>query len=338
MTYAQKSPILVVAHTLRGDFNNALAVALAVARGAEVRVLDVRLRTNVLLPLLRWALNRPLWLRTLWPFLFKGPCPQIGTARAVVATLGRGETVGAAVSVLLGVPAIQIGTPKRVPVHHFAAVIAHQGQQMKAGEIVLPLPPTRVTPKEVRTAALTLRISGPQDFALLMIGGPTRTIVYGTSFWSGLYALIKALPVQTGQRWLITTSQRTPPHVVQNVIRMAQESKNIAEIDVFKGEGPSRLLPYLGLARIAFVTGESLSMIADALGADLPVAALTGHETRCDAKITGLLDRWEKLSFVHQILLEGYAGRSLNLPQEVGARSYWADMLWVELKKRSLDL
>ena len=337
MTQPTEPPVFVVAHDLRGDFNNALAVAHAIARaqGRRVQVLNARLRMNAFLPLLRWALSSPRRIYSLWPLLFRGKRPRPGSVQAVVGTLGRGEPVVAAAGVLLGVPAIQIGAPKRLHPRYFSAVIAHQGTEAAPTEIFLPLPPTRVTPAEARQEARSLRIPAAQGFALLMIGGPTHNIRYNTTFWESIYNFLQKEGRK--KRWLINTSQRTPTDIMQRLGRLARDSSHIEDIDLYDGQGCSRLLRYLGLASTALVTGESLSMIADALGAGLRVGALISPATKQDTKIDRLLSLWEERNLLRRVHLEEHTGSFPELPA-AEARPYWSDAFWTELRARSVTI
>ncbi len=297
--------VLVISHYLKGDLNNALGIARAIARpaGQEIEIVDVKLRANILIPLLRRDItairrhreaDRRAALRRKYRLYYQGDWPTAKNVSAVVSTLGRGEAPGAFLALALNVPAIHLGSLRRMRHEDFALVIAHQGISAGAGEVELPVSPSPLLRDEVKDAGkryLSEKSRAQKRFALL-IGGDTSGLHYSEHYWRSLLNGIRRLSKDLNAIWLITTSPRTSHRVEEMLEQLSFEAPEIIErLTLFHRNPEPVLAELLGASDGIFVTAESVSMISDAVANGKAVVAITENGLPAHPRVREFLDR-----------------------------------------------
>ena len=111
-----------------------------------------------------------------------------------------------------------------------------------------------------------------EAFDVLFFGGDGSGCTWGPADLQSILELIKSSFDQTGRRWLISTSRRTPLWLEQELRRNIPEAA-IADACWF-GQGDQRRVvqPYLGAANRVFVSMDSATMMHEALFSGRPVS------------------------------------------------------------------
>ena len=180
---------------------------------------------------------------------------------------------------------VHIQNPQ-APLHLFGLVIPMIHDRLE-GPNVLPVA-TALHPftPEVMVAARAewAAILKPDDRPLLgvMVGGPTGRMEMSSDVVDGVLAAVTAFRQQTGGRVRITPSRRTPDPVRA---RLHEAAGADDQVTVWSGEGAN---PYAGMLACCdrfLITGESVSMVSEALspGAPVHVAWLPGIRGRHQA-------------------------------------------------------
>jgi mitochondrial fission protein ELM1 len=294
--------VAVVAHGLAGDFNNALAIAevLAEHHGSSVVVLDARLRSNLLVPVLNRLLARrrdrgpvrsEAAKRWLWRLFFVSSGPPGRDLRAAVSTLGRGEAASAFLSVMHGVPSVHLGSPKRMRRTFFSAVVAHQGAAPEDGDIGLPISPTRVSRRDTAGLgeALRSRLGVPDRLFALLFGGDAPGCRYDAAAMRRLTDAMGTVAGRLRIRWLVTTSPRTSPAQREALLGFSRPEA-VAYAKAHDAADAVGLPALIAAADLVFVTCESVSMISDAVACGKPVYALVDGTIPKQPRIAAFLE------------------------------------------------
>ncbi len=290
---AEAPRFLVVDHYKAGDRDNAIGLASALAGtcGGEIVMVRGHLRlaalTFLLNPWLRCRRRRPAAPglgRWLWPLLFTGEAPPPDRVAAVVSTLGRGEAVGAFIAALWRVPAIHLGTPKRMDRTFFVAVVAHQGHIVAPDEIGLPIASTRL----LRGGLPAPTPGDGRRRLLFLLGGDSDEIHYAEDYWRDLGALIERGAGNPASSITVLTAPRTPRRVVDDLRRRLADMP--VRLLVF-GEpaAKDRYVREMVDADTVITTAESVSMVSDAINAGKPVFVLLGTQVPWSPRIASFL-------------------------------------------------
>ncbi len=337
--------VLVINHYLRGDLNNAIGIARAIARPArsDIEIVHAKLRSNILLPLLRYDVTKIRRLREAdaktefrrkWRFYFHGSWPAAKNVSAVVSTLGRGEAPGAFLALALNVPAIHLGSPKRMRHEDFALIVAHQGIPAGVGEVELPVSPSQLLREEVDDAGeryLRGKSRDQKRFALL-IGGDTRGLQYSEHYWRSLLGGIKRLSENLNAVWLITTSPRTSRHVEELLEQLnCKVPEMIERLVIFNRNPEPALAEILGASDGIFVTAESVSMISDAIANGKAAVAITEDGLPTHPRVREFLDRQQKAKRLIIVDADRLGETQIDFDQLRTFSRCWSEYLQVAL-------
>ncbi|MEC8769963.1 MAG: ELM1/GtrOC1 family putative glycosyltransferase [Planctomycetota bacterium] len=115
-------------------------------------------------------------------------------------------------------------------------------------------------------------IPSEEAFDVLFFGGDGSGCTWRPADLHSILELIKSSFDQTGRRWLISTSRRTPLWLEQELRRNIPEAA-VADACWF-GQGDQRRVvqPYLGAASRVFVSMDSATMMHEALFSGRPVS------------------------------------------------------------------
>ena len=282
--------IWVIDSGLPGVTNQCLGVARAIATLGPCRIerVSVRLRTHLLQPLLRKALQRGLlngfperrparWLAGL---IFSGLSSKAAKPDLTVSALGRSEIAAVFLRNTLGTVAVHIGLPSRMPSETFDLIVlqpVEAGDAVSCASVSLDLVPTPILLSNLagRTGE---PVSGwrqrkPRLWAVL-VGGNGAGFSYTQPDWEKLAGSLRELAERHGAGLLLSTSRRTG--AAAEAVLKAALGPGAPVIDaVWYVEHPRPVVAdYLASAELVFCTEDSGSMISDAVAAGKPVYAV----------------------------------------------------------------
>jgi mitochondrial fission protein ELM1 len=114
----------------------------------------------------------------------------------------------------------------------------------------------------------------PRPLVGVLLGGPTRRSPFGAAEAKDLLGKLAALRASLGGGVAIVPSRRTPQEVLQ-VFRAA--ASDDAGLWVWDRSGDNPYIGVLALADRLVATGDSVSMISEALATDKPVEVFNGR-------------------------------------------------------------
>jgi mitochondrial fission protein ELM1 len=132
-----------------------------------------------------------------------------------------------------------------------------------------------VTPERLAAAADSwrTRLSGlPRPLIGVIIGGPAGRASFGEAEGRALLAGVLALKAQCGGGVMVVPSRRTPDEVLALFVAAGERDP---QVQVWRREGDNPYLGVLALADRLVVTGDSTSMVSEALATTHPVEVFT---------------------------------------------------------------
>jgi uncharacterized protein len=275
--HARPLDALLLTDSKPGHFHQAEGVLAAIARIRPVNLkrLEVRRRfiipTRVLHEIVNAGASPTLVLRVGYG-LVPGDVPQAD----IVVSAG-GETLAANVAAarLLGVPNIFCGRVRRVaPEHTQVIVVSHERFRSLPNHLVT-LPPS---PFEIARPAGALPPLGPGNppkLVGILIGGNTGTISYAARDWEKLLGFMSTAHQATGVRWLATTSRRSGRQIADGLTAAAADpTSGLDEFIDYRTSGSGTVAGILAKADAILVTGDSTTMISEAVAARLAVVGM----------------------------------------------------------------
>ena len=267
-------PVLLLSDGVPGHVNQARGLAAHLQRAGlalEVREQALPMRGRSLVrPLLRWLLNRhpgSPWIAWLCDRAYPGWRSVIeGDEQLILSAGGNTSFLNAMLGQRPGVANVFIGSLRGLDSARFTAVMTLEPVPGSDSNIVMDVPPTRMSPATARTAAQSHPLAGSGRLWALVVGGEGAGFEYGPGDWQHLARAMAALAHHNGVRWLITTSRRTGADN-ERLLRDQLDHGVIAEAIWYHDNPQSVIAAYLGLAERVFVTMDSMSMIAEAIEA-----------------------------------------------------------------------
>jgi mitochondrial fission protein ELM1 len=242
-----------------GDNNQALALGEALGISFAIKRLDYNIlqRFSLRLPAILAALKRE-YRAALCP-----PWPEL-----VVAVGRRSVPVARWIKRRSGgrTKIVRIGHPRN-QAHLFDLSIITRQYPMPDGGAVLLLPVTmsRFGPPPPPNAKEQAWIDAlPRPIRLVAVGGPTK-------YWQLTEApIVRALETQDSGSVIVLPSRRTPADLVESLREIAASSPHVQLVG---GDFPS-YSALLGEADEVFVSGDSISMLSEAIQAGKPTAII----------------------------------------------------------------
>jgi len=224
----------------------------------------------------RWTMRCGRLLQVFWPRLSSlVPLPRgIPSPDLVLGSGGNVLWFTAALAHRLHRPAVFVGSRRRLPSN--AALFTHYDPSIsQEGGLCLPILPGPFTRDDQETAWLKFAEDKalPQDSRHLvaLVGGDGNGYHWREADGHSLARLMNELSRQTGRRWLVTTSRRTPPEFESGLISLLR-TENITDACWFhRGDHRRVVAAYLGGAFRVLVGEDSMSMIHEALTSRQPV-------------------------------------------------------------------
>jgi mitochondrial fission protein ELM1 len=274
---------LLAGHKL-GDNAQVLALADALAWSYEIKRFVYRrweLFTNRLLPTTLAGIVRSAStsLGPPWPDLII----TAGRRNEPVARWIRARSGGAA-------RIVHVGRPWAAP-RHFDLIVSTPQYQLAGAANVLcnPLPLHRVTADRLREAATAWQQTVnrlPTPRIALLVGGNSGAYTLDPRQARRLGQMANALARESSGSLLVTTSARTPPRSALALLAALSVPTNVFRWGTEGADNP--YYGYLALADAFIVTGDSVSMLAEACATGRPVHLFYASATLRSAGISAL--------------------------------------------------
>ena len=163
---------------------------------------------------------------------------------------------------------VQLGRPF-APFGWFDLIVTTPQYRLPAAANVLEIPLPFGTAVAAPAAGLAASIADlPRPRIAVLVGGPTREVGFAAAQARQLAALVNELVAAERGSLLVTTSPRTTPAIIEE-LRACLRQPN--EIHVWSVGSPNPYGSYLATADSIVVTGDSVSMLADACRTGAPV-------------------------------------------------------------------
>lgn len=174
-----------------------------------------------------------------------------------------------------GVPNFYSGTPKGFDNDWYSCIFTVT-EQGGGSNVVLPLPPV--------PGNLCAPMPAPAaDAPLALLVGGNGGLPFADADWHALAQQANAVAAESGRRWLVTTSRRTGAEA-ENILAHGISSTAIEDA-VWWARAPRKVVrDFLSRAGAVYVTGDSMTMIAEAIYAGRPVHVLMPAQGAHDAQ------------------------------------------------------
>lgn len=223
---------------------------------------------------------------------------------AMVSVGGTGGVAGEALARQFGLPAIQIQNP-RMAADRFDLIVANVHDGINGPNIVLARNAMHnVTPDKLDAARrlwLPKLKKGSQPLISALVGGANGRFRFGVREAAALGNGLTRMAREADASVVLTPSRRTAPEAIS----VLQEALAPVAGVVWNGEGDNPYQGLLACADLIVVTGDSVSMVSEAVATAAPVMVvdLPGRSRRISAFIDTLQEagrvrrfagRWEE--------------------------------------------
>jgi len=233
----------------------------------------------------RWPWS---WLPSGVPAILSGVDRAAGDALAppwpdLIVTCGRRSAIlGVAVKIKAGGrPLLAHLQDPLAPLKHFDVVFPMVHDKLEGPKVHKVLTSLHdITPERLAEARLAWaeRLARlPRPLTGVLLGGPSRGTQFGAAEAADLLGKLAALRARIGGGLAVVPSRRTPDEVLQLFQRAAQDDPGVW---VWDQTGDNPYVGVLALADRLVATGDSVSMISEALATDRPVEVFFGQVRR----------------------------------------------------------
>lgn len=301
-----------------------LASLLAEHRDLEPHRIRVHWRLGAARQLFQWATRLRLGIpNSIRKSLLQIEVPKAAPSpRLIISRGGATLYANAWLARRHNAPNIFIGTLRKMPPSHFSAIILQRNQGDHPPYVSLPLAPTRIVPQALPAKADAFAWSNKKpsgEIACLMIGGNGSGHRYHKQDWVHLAQGINRLQREFGLSCCISSSRRTPPDA-EALLRERIDKEAIAEACWWHdGDRRPCLEAFLGVAKRAYCTSDSMSMIEECAAAGLPVLALVPSAANPPASFAAFLSRREQAGRMRRLPLAEFA----NSDKDPAAAGDW---------------
>ncbi|WP_428030653.1 ELM1/GtrOC1 family putative glycosyltransferase [Ancylobacter sp.] len=291
--------LLVLRDKKPGHFNQAEGVALAIGRltPTEVARLDIRptwfahddVRKIVMR---RYGRDAGKWLRSMYRIDAQGlekPDVIVGSGRPTIAA---GILISRAFG---GVPFVYSGGIGGYDTREVSLMIVASPRAAGHPRSAWAPIPSIVDPADYPAPR---RLSSLSDLngaeIALLVGGTAYRKEWPQNEWDALIALVRAVALEHGVRWRVTTSRRTPDEVGARFAQLAAEGV-LGEFIDYRSAGPGSVRALFG-ADAVVVTEDSMSMLVEGLTAKRPVVGLRSAKVH-DGYASEAISAWAAKSW-----------------------------------------
>jgi len=231
-----------------------------------------------------WRRLPPEW----WPWPLAAIEPEAVANPLPDVLIGCGGKAAAVLSALRGTRRVIVQHPRR-PIAKFDLVVAARHDDLHGPNVLVTRTAIHtVTPARLAEAAVTWqpRLAHlPRPLVSVLVGGSNGRFRLGAAEGATLTLGLRQL-LDAGAGLAITPSRRTDPAVVARLAAL-----DPARAWLWDGAGDNPYLGLLACADLIVVTGDSVSMVSEAVATTVPVlvAALPGRSRRIGRFVAGLM-------------------------------------------------
>ncbi len=256
----------------------AQALGLAEAAGLEPELRVLRARGI-------WRHTAPHWwprpLAAIEPAALAGPLPEL--------LIGCGGKAAAVLGALRGAMRVIVQHP-RMDARRFDLVVAARHDRLRGANVIVTRTALhRVTPAKLATAAAAWRerfAALPRPLVAVLVGGSNGRFRLGPAEGAALAGRLAAMMRADGAGVAVTPSRRTGSAVTAHLAGTLRPLGGY----VWDGSGENPYFGLLALADVIVVTGDSVSMVSEAVATRAPVLLhrLPGRSRRIALFLDGL--------------------------------------------------
>nr|WP_252738022.1 ELM1/GtrOC1 family putative glycosyltransferase [Marinobacter salexigens] len=230
------------------------------------------------------------------------------------------------------VPNVFLGSSRRLNSDDFAAHLTLE----PTGEphnIVMDLVPTGTDLSEQgrkgRMLRASLQLQAQQPLYSLIVGGDGSGFIYEEATWRHLGELVEGLSNRDDCRWLVTTSRRTGD-AGEQLLRNELPQAVLADSVWWSNEPKKVMSSYLGAADVVFVTGDSMTMVNEAIASQKPTVVLAPDNAQPSERHRKALLRFQEAGYCN---LHPLGSGVPSLPSNANKDDRAGDLVLSQLEK-----
>lgn len=270
--------VLLLSDGIAGHYRQSEAVVMALARRRGVRVVRIELPRQPRMVAAAIAVAARL-APTLVPagWLTGGPTLP-GRADLVVSAGGRTLAANVLLARRLGAANVFCGSPRRFPITAFDRIFTPEPVAGAGGRAEVRLKPVPVDPDRLPPPQPFRPAPGERRRLGVLVGGPTPHADFTAADWGALVAALGSLARIIPFDLTLVTSRRTPAsfHAALAAAPIAGDGHEVVD---FRADGPGSIGRAFA-ADALLVTGDSMTMIAEAVATRRPVLVVMPARTR----------------------------------------------------------
>lgn len=274
--------VLLLADDRPGHVNLSLGMIKALARLRPVVTTrrEVRIRRGLSSWNLSYMLNYGLPASAVLRSGYGISQDDLPAADLVVSSGGNTLAANIAAARLLGASNLFYGSLRRYRAQDFSLVLTSYAESVTDPRIVSWMKPSHLDADD-----FPIPPDGATQVVGLLVGGPSGEVKFEPQDWRYLCDLIIASNAETGVRWVVSNSRRTPDAASDSLARIAYGSGSPIDvfIDVRKSEPPG-LDALFRRAKSIMVTADSSSMLSEAIWLRRPTLAVFPALAALDSK------------------------------------------------------
>ena len=281
--------VVLLSDGIAGHFRQSEGVVAAIERIRPVVLTRIELpkRVGPVRFLLSLATRLGLPLPLSW-HLGKHALPH-GTVDLVLSAGGRTLAANVALARLFKAPNLFSGSPRQFPVSAFSRVLLSYPAPAEKGLYILK--PTALDPDGLPRPKKRAETSAQSPWRIaLLLGGPTEPCPWNDRDWQAMLALAVSIAANPALRLVAVTSRRTPTAWADALQKATEGLPGLERIVDYRTAGPGSISVAYGCDAMV-VSGDSMSMVTEAVAARRPVAVLmpdTRNASRDDATMDDL--------------------------------------------------
>lgn len=267
--------ILIISDGRPGHYHLAEGIAAAAARLRPVATQRLEVRRRRWMPgrLLAALMQRGLAPASILKLGYGLDARTLPRADLVVSAGGDTLAANAAAARLARAPNIFYGSLRRFAPEDFSLVLTSHARFAARPRHVVTLKPSVIDPETMPPLSGERR--APPAVLGLLVGGDTSTVRFAPPDWERLVAFLRAMTAETGARWIVSNSRRTPAEATEAFAALAAEpSSPVLELIDVRTAGPGTLAGLFARAEAVVATIDSSSMVSEAVWVRRPVIAI----------------------------------------------------------------
>lgn len=277
MTTQRAWTVWVISDGVAGHYRQSEGVVLALQQLAnaqttkvETHWLTIHLKNGLYRQLLKWQMNRGHYPLRLVQQAYRDLVLPTQQPDIVIGAGGKSMYAVATLARHYRAKALFIGSLRGLDPEVFDAVLTIE-PTMPPPYVSLPVAPMPITAETLAAAKGVWQQQYPDLMGdhtrpvwAMLIGGDGAGVRYTDDDWQRLGRAMNALAATQGIEWLVTTSRRTPV-TAESILQQTLDPKVIRQA-VYWHQSPQKVMQaYLAMADHIIVTGESMTMVTEAI-------------------------------------------------------------------------